>query len=224
MLLLLFCALSPALCSLLNAFVLYVSTQGFASGSLDKDAAAPRMFVDMGLEILVSQSYSKNLGLVSVFFLFVDEQVSLSSGLKFALCQARDISNLKHQTNQHTLSILSISFKSQYGERVGACVVVSSDAESAKRVLSQMKKIARAIWSNPPMHGAKIAAEVCALHELPSIYVIICCYARAVSNEEECLCHTGGLPRALTALRCCIYTRAHTHTLAHVHTQSTGSQ
>lgn len=50
---------SPPLCSFDIAY------QGFASGSLDKDAAAPRMFVDLGLEILVSQSYSKNLGLVS---------------------------------------------------------------------------------------------------------------------------------------------------------------
>jgi hypothetical protein len=39
-------------------------TQGFASGSLDIDAAAPRMFVDMGLETFVAQSYSKVVGLV----------------------------------------------------------------------------------------------------------------------------------------------------------------
>lgn len=36
--------------------------QGFASGSLDDDAFAPRFFVDQGLEVVVSQSYSKNLG------------------------------------------------------------------------------------------------------------------------------------------------------------------
>ena len=36
--------------------------QGFASGSLDDDAFAPRFFVDQGLEVMVSQSYSKNLG------------------------------------------------------------------------------------------------------------------------------------------------------------------
>jgi len=32
--------------------------------------------------------------------------------------------------------------------------------QSAKRVLSQLKRIARAMWSNPPTHGARIAAEV----------------------------------------------------------------
>ena len=36
--------------------------QGFASGSLDDDAWAPRYFVSRGMEIIVAQSYSKNLG------------------------------------------------------------------------------------------------------------------------------------------------------------------
>jgi hypothetical protein len=33
------------------------------AGDLDKDAFAPRLFVDNGLEVMVAQSYSKNLGL-----------------------------------------------------------------------------------------------------------------------------------------------------------------
>lgn len=32
--------------------------------------------------------------------------------------------------------------------------------QAAKAVLSQMKRLARALWSNPPTHGARIAAEV----------------------------------------------------------------
>lgn len=36
--------------------------QGFASGSLDDDAWAPRYFVSRGMEVIVAQSYSKNLG------------------------------------------------------------------------------------------------------------------------------------------------------------------
>ncbi len=36
--------------------------QGFASGSLDDDAWAPRYFVSRGIEVIVAQSYSKNLG------------------------------------------------------------------------------------------------------------------------------------------------------------------
>lgn len=37
--------------------------QGFASGSLDADASSVRLFVSRGMEVLVAQSYSKNLGL-----------------------------------------------------------------------------------------------------------------------------------------------------------------
>jgi len=37
--------------------------QGFASGSVDKDAFAVRQFIDDGHMILLSQSYSKNMGL-----------------------------------------------------------------------------------------------------------------------------------------------------------------
>ncbi|WIA22860.1 hypothetical protein OEZ85_001247 [Tetradesmus obliquus] len=37
--------------------------QGFASGDLDKDAAALRMFTSAGLELLLAQSYAKNMGL-----------------------------------------------------------------------------------------------------------------------------------------------------------------
>ena len=47
-----------------------------------------------------------------------------------------------------------------YGERVGALSFVLSDDGAAKRVLSQLKRIARAIYSNPPVHGARIVAEV----------------------------------------------------------------
>jgi aspartate/tyrosine/aromatic aminotransferase len=39
------------------------AAQGFATGSLDQDAAAPRMFVGRGMEGFFAQSYSKNLGL-----------------------------------------------------------------------------------------------------------------------------------------------------------------
>jgi aspartate aminotransferase len=37
--------------------------QGFASGDLDRDASAVRYFIEQGFELLISQSFSKNLGL-----------------------------------------------------------------------------------------------------------------------------------------------------------------
>lgn len=47
-----------------------------------------------------------------------------------------------------------------YGERVGAFSVVTSSPEEKKRVDSQIKILVRPLYSNPPIHGARIAAEV----------------------------------------------------------------
>ncbi|CAA7398024.1 unnamed protein product [Spirodela intermedia] len=82
-------------------------TQGFASGDLDTDASSVRLFVSRGLELLVAQSYSKNLGL--------------------------------------------------YAERVGAM-----NNYALVRVKSQLKRLARPMYSNPPVHGARIVASVMA--------------------------------------------------------------
>ncbi|XP_025071415.1 aspartate aminotransferase, cytoplasmic [Alligator sinensis] len=45
-----------------------------------------------------------------------------------------------------------------YNERVGNLSVVGRDANNVQRVLSQMEKIARTTWSNPPSQGARIVA------------------------------------------------------------------
>jgi aspartate aminotransferase len=47
-----------------------------------------------------------------------------------------------------------------YGERVGAFSVVCVDAEEKKRVDSQIKILVRPLYSNPPVHGARIASEI----------------------------------------------------------------
>ena len=49
---------------------------------------------------------------------------------------------------------------SLYGERVGALSVVSADLDEAARVLSQLKRVVRANYSNPPTHGGQIVASV----------------------------------------------------------------
>jgi aromatic-amino-acid transaminase len=51
---------------------------------------------------------------------------------------------------------------SLYGERVGALSVVCASAQEAQRVLSQLKVLIRANYSNPPTHGAKAIAAVLA--------------------------------------------------------------
>lgn len=84
--------------------------QGFASGDVDRDAFAPRYFISQGLDIVLSQSFAKNMGL--------------------------------------------------YGERVGAFSVVCSSPEEKSKVESQVKILVRPMYSNPPVHGARIAGTI----------------------------------------------------------------
>jgi aromatic-amino-acid transaminase len=68
---------------------------------------------------------------------------------------------------------LSSSFSkslSVYGERVGALSVVTASPEEAKRVLSNVKRIVRTNYSNPPSHGGQIAATVLGTPELQTLW------------------------------------------------------
>ena len=59
--------------------------------------------------------------------------------------------------------VISSSFSksfSLYGERVGALTLVTGTAEEGERVLSQLKRVIRTNYSNPPTHGAKVVAAV----------------------------------------------------------------
>ncbi|NLE29972.1 MAG: aspartate/tyrosine/aromatic aminotransferase [Phycisphaerae bacterium] len=49
---------------------------------------------------------------------------------------------------------------SLYRERVGALTILTDDADESKRVLSQLKRIIRTNYSNPPAHGAQVAALI----------------------------------------------------------------
>ena len=49
---------------------------------------------------------------------------------------------------------------SLYGERVGALSAVCASKEEADRVLSQLKRVIRTNYSNPPTHGAQVVATV----------------------------------------------------------------
>ena len=49
---------------------------------------------------------------------------------------------------------------SLYGERVGALSVVAASEEEAARLMSQLKRVVRTIYSNPPTHGGKVVATV----------------------------------------------------------------
>lgn len=59
--------------------------------------------------------------------------------------------------------LVSTSFSksfSLYGERVGALSIVCDSADEATRVLSQLKRVIRTNYSNPPTHGAQVVATV----------------------------------------------------------------
>ncbi|KAH9330590.1 hypothetical protein KI387_002698, partial [Taxus chinensis] len=47
-----------------------------------------------------------------------------------------------------------------YAERIGAINVVCSSSDTANRVKSQLKRLARPMYSNPPVHGARIVVNV----------------------------------------------------------------
>ncbi|WP_236213032.1 amino acid aminotransferase [Metapseudomonas otitidis] len=66
-------------------------------------------------------------------------------------------------------SSFSKSF-SLYGERVGALSVVTSSKEEAGRVLSQVKRVIRTNYSNPPTHGATVVASVLNSNELRAMW------------------------------------------------------
>jgi aromatic-amino-acid transaminase len=59
---------------------------------------------------------------------------------------------------------------SLYGERVGALSVVAASAEEAGRVMSQLKRVVRTNYSNPPLHGGKVVATVLSTPELRQLW------------------------------------------------------
>jgi aromatic-amino-acid transaminase len=68
---------------------------------------------------------------------------------------------------------LSSSFSkslSLYGERVGAFSLVAASADEASRALSQVKRLVRTNYSNPPTHGGDIVARVLNTPELRALW------------------------------------------------------
>ncbi|GMK59192.1 hypothetical protein CspeluHIS016_0702070 [Cutaneotrichosporon spelunceum] len=90
--------------------------QGFASGDTVRDAFAVRHFVEQGHQVLLCQSFAKNLGL--------------------------------------------------YGERIGTVSLVTASPEEKARVDSQLKLVVRPMYSNPPVHGARLVSTILSNPEL----------------------------------------------------------
>jgi aromatic-amino-acid transaminase len=59
---------------------------------------------------------------------------------------------------------------SLYGERVGALSIVTESADVAARTLSQLKRVIRTNYSNPPTHGGQAAVMVLTTPELRALW------------------------------------------------------
>lgn len=71
------------------------------------------------------------------------------------------------------VAFVSSSFSkslSLYGERVGALSIVTENADEALRTLSQLKRVIRTNYSNPPTHGGQTVAMVLTTPELRSLW------------------------------------------------------
>jgi len=69
--------------------------------------------------------------------------------------------------------LISSSFSksfSLYRERVGALTILTETADEAKRVLSQLKRVIRTNYSNPPSHGGQVVALVLGDAELRALW------------------------------------------------------
>ncbi len=66
-------------------------------------------------------------------------------------------------------SSFSKSF-SLYGERIGALTITTTSKDETARVLSQLKRVIRTNYSNPPTHGGAVVAAVLASAELRAMW------------------------------------------------------
>ena len=84
-----------------------------------------------------------------------------------------DAAAVRRFTEACPIVFVSSSFSkslSLYGERVGALSVVTETPDEAARVLSQLKRVIRTNYSNPPTHGGQTVAAVLTTPELRQLW------------------------------------------------------
>lgn len=47
-----------------------------------------------------------------------------------------------------------------YGERAGCLSIVTGNSNQKDKVQSRLKEVARVLYSNPPIHGARIVDQI----------------------------------------------------------------
>ena len=86
---------------------------------------------------------------------------------------SRDAFAVRHFVSEGHQIALAQSFAKNmglYGERVGAFSMVTADPEERARVDSQLKIVIRPMYSNPPLHGARIASTIQRNEELYGLW------------------------------------------------------
>src|SRR5690554_5616999 len=84
-----------------------------------------------------------------------------------------DASVVRLFAQQDLTMLVSSSFSksfSLYGERVGALTFITSSQDESTRVLSQLKRVIRTNYSNPPTHGGSVVAAVLNTPELHGLW------------------------------------------------------
>ncbi|WP_298440139.1 amino acid aminotransferase [uncultured Ferrimonas sp.] len=92
----------------------------------------------------------------------------------FATGVDEDAAGLRCFAEQLGELIIANSFSKNFGlynERIGAVTVVAVDTDAAERALSQIKRVIRANYSNPPSHGAEVVATVLADEQLRALWL-----------------------------------------------------
>ena len=80
-----------------------------------------------------------------------------------------DASAVRLFANADITVFISSSFSksfSLYGERVGALTIIAGTSDEAARTLSQLKRVIRVTYSNPPTHGGTVVSTILNTPEL----------------------------------------------------------
>jgi len=83
----------------------------------------------------------------------------------------RDANAVRHFVKEGHNVCLAQSFAKNmglYGERAGAFTIVGGNPDEASRVMSQLKIVIRPMYSNPPIHGARIVHTILSNPDLRS--------------------------------------------------------
>jgi aspartate aminotransferase len=95
-----------------------------------------------------------------------------------------------------------------YGERIGCLSVVAQNSDEASRVMSLLKSSARAMYSNPPIYGARIVSEILLSPELKLLW------------KEECAAMTARIIQMRKSLRSELMRLGSTHNWDHITLQT----